>query len=82
MTNYLSRFKFIGNGVYLNDADNMSIALYDTHRSFRAYRHRNPLYRFMVKNKSGNDMRFRSAEAAAKHLYTTCQVVSGAPVYL
>jgi hypothetical protein len=65
----LSKFTFVGNGLWWNETDNVSVMLSEDYkRTFRAYRWHRPHYRHIVKNKNGNDMRFRSAEAAAKYV--------------
>jgi hypothetical protein len=67
----LEQFTFIGNGIWRHKEAAMSISLNeDYHRTFRAYRNVRPYYD-MVRNGKGNEMRFRSAEAAASYLIST-----------
>ena len=69
--NYLDLFERKDRGLWVNEADNCSIKLNEDYgRTFRAYlsRHRDPAT--VVVNANGNAVRFRSAEAAAKHLLT------------
>ena len=65
----LAKFTFVSNGKWRNEKNNTSIMLdEDYKRTYRAYLSPHPDYHFTVKNKKGNDMRFRSAEAAARYL--------------
>lgn len=71
MKTYLSLFEFKGHGLWINEAENMSIVLDSAHRrTFTAHLCRRPEWRHVVVNEKGNPLRFRSAEAAAKHLLT------------
>lgn len=67
---YLSQFTFVGRGIWKQETYGMSIMLNeDYNRTYRAYHWDRPLWRFVAKNKNGNPIRFRSAEAAARHLF-------------
>ena len=71
MKTYLSLFVFKRPGLWVNEAEGMSIVLNEDYgRTFRAYlsAHRDP--DTIVVNENGNAVRFRTAEAAAKHLLT------------
>jgi hypothetical protein len=72
----LSQFEFLGHGSWRNAEANVSVSVCeDTHRTFRAYAWRYPHYRFVLKNANGNDIRFRSAEAAAAYALKHSQVM-------
>lgn len=71
MKTYLSLFAFKGHGLWVNEAEQMCVALNeDYNRTFRAYLSRRPNAYSVIVNENGNPLRFRSAEAAAKHLLT------------
>jgi hypothetical protein len=68
---YLDLFVSKGRGLWVNDADQMCIMLdEDYKRTFRAYLRPYPSPSYVIVNENGNPLRFRSAEAAAKHLLT------------
>jgi hypothetical protein len=69
--NYLDLFVWKHPGFWINEAEGMCILLdEDYKRTFRAYLRPHPSPSYVVVNEKGNPLRFRSAEAAAKHLLT------------
>jgi hypothetical protein len=71
MKTYLSLFEFKGHGLWVNEAEQMCVMLNEDYkRTFRAYLSRRPSPYAVIVNANGNPLRFRSAEAAAKHLLT------------
>lgn len=71
MKTYLSLFESKGHGLWVNEAEQMCVALNEDYkRTFRAYVSPRPSAYHVVVNENGNPVRFRSAEAAAKHLLT------------
>ena len=71
MKTYLSLFERKRPGLWVNEADQMCIKLNeDYRRTFTAYLDNRPNPSKVIVNEKGNPLRFRSAEAAAKHLLT------------
>jgi hypothetical protein len=64
----LDNFKFVGSGIWWNETDNVSVMLNEDYRkAFNAYAYHRPNYHYVMRNKTGNPIRFRSREAAMSH---------------
>lgn len=69
MTKHLDSFRFVGRGRWVHDDKKLHIDLDDDYgKTFRAYTSAYASQDTLVRNKAGNVMRFRSAEAAARYL--------------
>jgi hypothetical protein len=65
----LAAFRFAGRGRWVHDDKKLLIDLDDDYgRTFRAYTSAYASQDTLMRNKAGNVMRFRSAEAAARYL--------------
>lgn len=64
-------FNFVARGLWINRTNNMCITFDESYRNtYRAFTSERPHYCNIVRNKSGNEMRFRSPQAAAKYALT------------
>jgi hypothetical protein len=62
-------FEFLRTGIWVNDAKGVCVVLdEDYKRTYRAFTAPRPFSQYVVTNKSGNEIRFRSKEAAAAYV--------------
>jgi hypothetical protein len=62
-------FAFVTRGLWVNATKGFSVTFDESYRNtYRAYTADRPYYSKIVKNAAGNEMRFRSPEAAAAYV--------------
>ena len=60
-------FEFIANGLWANNAKGLCIMINEDYgNTFRAYSAARPFSHYILKNKNGNAIRFRSPQSAAR----------------